>query len=59
MNKTVNINLASTFFHVDESAFAKLIAYLKKLKKGFKNTLVKEEIFKYIIARIDELYQEI
>ena len=24
MNKTVNINLASTFFHIDENAYANL-----------------------------------
>lgn len=59
MNKTVNINLASTFFHIDESAYAKLKAYLKKLEDGFKNTVGKEEILKDIEARIAELFQEI
>lgn len=59
MNKTVNINLASTFFHTDESAYAKLKAYLKKLEDGFKNTVGKEEILKDIEARIAELFQEI
>ncbi len=59
MNKTVNINLASTFFHIDESAYTKLKAYLKKLEEGFKNTVGKEEILKDIEARIAELFQEI
>lgn len=59
MNKTVNINLASTFFHIDESAYAKLKTYLKKLEEGFKNTVGKEEILKDIEARIAELFQEI
>ncbi len=59
MNKTVNINLASTFFYIDESAYAKLKAYLKKLEDGFKNTVGKEEILKDIEARIAELFQEI
>lgn len=59
MNKTVNINLASTFFHIDESAYAKLKAYLKKLENGFKNTVGKEEILKDIEARIAELFQKI
>ena len=36
MNKTVNINLASTFFHIDESAYTKLKSYLKTLENGFK-----------------------
>ena len=59
MNKTVNINLASTFFPIDESAFTKLKAYLKKLENGFKNTVGKEEILKDIEARIAELFQKI
>ena len=33
MNKTVNINLAGRFFHIDETAYRTLEAYLKKLKK--------------------------
>ena len=59
MNKTVNINLASTFFHIDEKAYAKLKTYLKSLENGFKNTVGKEEILKDIEARIAELFQEI
>ena len=59
MNKTVNINLASTFFHIDESAYTKLKSYLKTLENGFKNTVGKEEILKDIEARIAELFQEI
>ena len=38
MNKTININLASTFFHIDESAYKLLQSYLNKLEKAFKNT---------------------
>ena len=59
MNKTVNINLASTFFYIDEKAYAKLKTYLKSLENGFKNTVGKEEILKDIEARIAELFQEI
>ena len=58
MNKTVNINLASTFFHIDENAYKKLQSYLNSLEKGFKNTMGKEEILKDIEARIAELFQE-
>ena len=59
MNKTININLASTFFHIDESAYKKLKAYLNSLEKGFNKTQGKEEILKDIEARIAELFQEI
>lgn len=59
MNKTININLANTFFHINENAYAKLKAYLKTLEDGFKNTLGKEEILKDIEARIAELFQEV
>ena len=48
MNKTVNINLANTFFHIDENAYTKHKLYLKKLEDGFKNTVGKEEILKDI-----------
>ena len=34
MKKTVNINLAGTFFHIDEDAFAKLSRYLEAVKKS-------------------------
>ena len=46
MNKTININLASTYFHMDESAYAILKAYLNKLELAFKNTVGKDEILK-------------
>ena len=59
MNKTVNINLANTFFHIDENAYTKLKLYLKKLEDGFKNTVGKEEILKDIEARIAELFQKV
>lgn len=58
MNKTININLASTFFHVDESAYNLLQSYLNKLEKAFKNTQGKEEILRDIEVRIAELFQE-
>ena len=58
MNKTININLASTFFHMDESAYAILKSYLNELESAFKNTAGKDEILKDIEARIAELFQE-
>ena len=58
MNKTININLASTFFHIDEDAYDLLGQYLNRLKAAFKNTVGKEEILDDIEARIAELFQE-
>ena len=59
MNKTVNINLASTFFHIDENAYQILECYLRKLKEGFKDTAGGEEILQDIEARIAELFQDL
>lgn len=59
MNKTVNINLASTFFHIDENAYQILEHYLRKLKEGFKDTAGGEEILQDIEARIAELFQDL
>lgn len=59
MNKTVNINLASTFFHIDENAYQILERYLRKLKEGFKDTAGGEEIMQDIEARIAELFQDL
>lgn len=58
MNKTVNINLAGTFFHIDEDAFAKLNRYLSAIKKSFNDPDGREEIIKDIEARIAELFSE-
>ena len=35
MNKTVNINLAGIFFHIDEDAYIKLQRYLEAIKRSF------------------------
>jgi len=58
MNKTVNINLAGTFFHIDEDAFAKLNRYLAAIKRSFSDPDGREEIIKDIEARIAELFSE-
>ena len=58
MNKTVNINLAGIFFHIDEDAYAKLQYYLDAIKHSFTNTQGKEEIIADIEARIAELFNE-
>ena len=58
MNKTVNINLANTFFHIDEEAYAKLRRYLESIKRSFANTKGSDEILMDIEARVAELFQE-
>ena len=58
MNKTVNINLAGVFFHIDEDAYAKLQHYLEAIKRSLTNTQGKEEIIADIEARIAELFSE-
>ena len=59
MNKTININLGGTFFHINESVYNLLQQYLEKLKITFSNTQGKEEIIKDIESRIAELLREI
>ena len=58
MNKTVNINLAGIFFHIDEDAYIKLQHYLDAIKRSFANTTGYDEIIADIEARIAELFQE-
>jgi len=58
MNKTVNINLAGVFFHIDEDAYAKLQHYLDSIKRSLNNTQGKDEIIADIEARIAELFGE-
>ena len=58
MNKTVNINLAGTFFHIDEDAFVKLQKYLDAIKKSLSDPQGSDEIIRDIEARIAELFSE-
>ena len=58
MNKTVNINLAGIFFHIDEDAYAKLQHYLDTIKRSLTSTQGNEEIIADIEARIAELFSE-
>lgn len=58
MNKTVNINLAGTFFHIDEDAYGKLTRYLNAIKRSFSDPQGRDEIIKDIEARIAELFSE-
>lgn len=58
MNKTVNINLAGTFFHIDEDAYLKLQRYLEAIKRSFTDSQGRSEIIADIEARISELFSE-
>ena len=58
MNKTININLAGVFFHIDEDAYARLQHYLEAIKRSLTNTNGQEEIIHDIEARIAELFSE-
>ncbi|WP_222984545.1 PspC domain-containing protein [Flagellimonas meishanensis] len=58
MNKTVNINLANSLFHIDENAYNKLRRYLESIKRSFAGTTGSEEIIADIEARIAELFLE-
>ncbi len=58
MNKTVNINLAGIFFHIDEDAYSKLQRYLEAIKRSFTDSQGRSEIISDIEARIAELFTE-
>ncbi|MAZ27305.1 MAG: hypothetical protein CL868_09545 [Cytophagaceae bacterium] len=58
MNKTVNINLAGLFFHIDENAYAKLQRYLDAIKRSFTDAQGRDEIIQDIEARVAELFSE-
>ncbi|MFC7358292.1 PspC domain-containing protein [Jejudonia soesokkakensis] len=58
MKKTVNINLAGTFFHIDEDAFGKLQRYLQAIKRSLTEPQGSDEIMRDIEARIAELFSE-
>lgn len=57
MNKTVTINIAGLFFHIDEDAYNKLSIYLEAIKNSL-NTEGKEEIISDIESRIAEIFSE-
>lgn len=58
MNKTVNINLAGIFFHIDEDAYLKLQRYLDAIKRSFTDSQGRNEIIADIEARVAELFSE-
>ena len=58
MNKTVNINLANSLFHIDDTAYDKLRRYLESIKRSFSGTAGSDEIIADIEARKAELFLE-
>ncbi|MFT7626564.1 MAG: phage shock protein PspC (stress-responsive transcriptional regulator) [Ulvibacter sp.] len=58
MKKTVNVNLAGMFFHIDEDAFGKLTRYLDAIKRSLSDPQGSDEIIRDIEARISELFSE-
>ena len=58
MNKTININLANMFFHIDEDAYNSLQRYLNAIKRSFTDSQGRDEIIADIEARVAELFSE-
>ncbi len=58
MNKTININLAGLFFHIDEDAYNRLQRYLSAVRRSFEGTTGADEIMSDIESRIAELFLE-
>ena len=58
MNKTVSINISGIIFHIDEEAFEKLQAYLRKIHIRFSKIEEGQEIIADIEARIAELFTQ-
>ncbi len=58
MNKTININLGGTFFHIDENAYNHLRSYLEAVRATLSPEDSIAEITDDIEARIAELFNE-
>ncbi len=58
MKKVVTINISAQSFFIDEDAFSRLDAYLKKLADWFGNNEGGQEIIDDIESRIRELFEE-
>ena len=58
MKKTISINLAGLFFHIDEDAYNQLQNYLAAVKRSMQNEQGTSEIIADIEARIAELFSE-
>ena len=52
MKKTISINLAGFFFHIDEDAYNQLQDYLEAIKRSMQNEENTNEIIADIESRI-------
>jgi DNA replication initiation complex subunit (GINS family) len=59
MKKTINIHLGRQLFIIEEDAYARLNAYLEKLKSSFASEEGAEEIVEDIEMRCAELIQNL
>lgn len=57
MQKTLNINIKGTIFHLNEDAYNKLNKYLDEINNHFRNKKGREEIINDIENRLTELFQ--
>lgn len=57
MQKTLNINIKGTIFHLNEDAYNKLNKYLDEINNHFRTKKGREEIINDIENRLTELFQ--
>ena len=56
MKKTLNINIGSRVFNIDEDAYNLLSKYLESIKKYFKKIKIENEISQDVENRISEKF---
>ena len=59
MKKTLNINIGSRVFNIDEDAYTLLSKYLESIKTYFDKIKIDEDIFEDIENRISEKFNSI
>jgi len=59
MKKTLNINIGSRVFNIDEDAYDLLSRYLESIKKYFQKINIEDDIFQDIENRISEKFNSI
>ena len=56
MKKTLNINIGSRVFNIDEDAYDLLSRYLESIKKYFQKINIDDDVFQDIENRISEKF---
>ena len=59
MKKTLNINIGSRVFNIDEDAYDLLSRYLESIKKYFQKINIEDDVFQDIENRISEKFNSI